>query len=575
MVVVAIDVPVDDREIASLAAASLRSNAVEFPTRGGGGENDDDAHDAALASATRALLRVARYASVHAGEFRGRTSADVRASVVEDEAASARRGEAAAPTRELAAHGLALRALADAMVAHREDVKAVESLREARERLKRSVSERFGEGGRAGGGAATSEDATCEDMFRWTRDRGGWFKFVPRVVDSGAHVMREVRASEVVEAGDVAAYVPWRALLGVEQVVQSPASSSPTSEILRQLTAIGDQAIMAIWLTAALDALDSGNYGAFEEWAPALRALPRQLSSALAWSETDLATIAGEDQARRLSDFRKSVRVQYDALFPALCEQLPDAFPLSAFGDYAKFQAAYDIWTAYAMKVQDPDTLEIREVIVPGVFLCNHSLTAHSMRYTSLERGTKSFRLELVRGIAPGEPVTISYGRLDNADLMMFYGFSLENNPYDRVSLGDVTGDVSETQLEALRCASQMCDLDLTRLPVCVARDGSLDRVMAQMRIIHSPEKFYTWCEAEDYHPFVVVDTALECDILQYLLARLRAMRDKIYTTSGNGDAVASATYWYRHGQMQIMESAITRMEALLHEYSRRKRARE
>ena len=135
------------------------------------------------------------------------------------------------------------------------------------------------------------------------------------------------------------------------------------------------------------------------------RAPRRYESTALAWNPDAMRLVLGEEHARRLIEYQQSVRKQYDMLFPALCAQVPEAFPLEIFGEYRRFALAHDVWTSYAMKVQDPASLCIREVIVPGVYLCNHALHAHSVRYTSLERDTNAFRLELARGASPGEPI--------------------------------------------------------------------------------------------------------------------------------------------------------------------------
>ena len=90
------------------------------------------------------------------------------------------------------------------------------------------------------------------------------------------------------------------------------------------------------------------------------------------------------------------------------------------------------------------------------VYLCNHALHAHSVRYTSLERDTNAFRLELARGVSR-EPITISYGRLENVELVAYYGFSLANNPYDRLPFtipGFDPSNIDDARAEALRRAS-------------------------------------------------------------------------------------------------------------------------
>lgn len=586
----------DDDEAVAIARRVLASNDVAFDV------GDDES---AIRGKVRDVLAIARCASVSVKETCGRTVEDVVSSLrAADEAyarddgdggGGARGGDA--PGRETAAYGLAMRSIADAMEAVGRDDASSSGARLVLERamavLKRAATVKLGAFAAAaaargdGGSAAASGalDPACEEMFRWARARGAEYRFDGRVVREG---MREARATESIEAGECAARVPWSALLGVEQVVR--ASSSPMCEVLKQLTgSMSDQIIMVVWLTAALS--DDISSECESEWAPALRALPRRASTALAWDPDAMRFVLGEEHASRLIEYQQSVRKQYDMLFPALCAQVPEAFPLEVFGEYRRFALAHDVWTSYAMKVQDPATLDIREVIVPGVYLCNHALHAHSVRYTSLERDTKAFRLELARGASPGEPITISYGRLENAELVAYYGFSLANNPYDRLPFtipGFDPANIDPARAEALRRVADVAELDVTTFPARVAADGSLDRFLAQMRALYAPHRVIEWSEArEEYHPFVVVDVDAECEMLRALAGyfkdaaeEMRAAAARVASRPRDGailgvDVVAEATFWYRAGQLRIAESVIERIDGMLMEYSRKKRTRD
>ena len=590
-----VPIPVDDDEAIAIARRVLASNGVAF-------EVGDD--EGAIRGKVRDVLAIARCASVSGKETCGRTIEDVVSSLrAADEAyarddgdggGGARGGDA--PGRETAAYGLAMRSIADAMEAvGRDDASSGARLvlERAMAVLKRAATVKLGAfaaaaAARGDGGLAAASgalDPTCEDMFRWARARGAEYRFDGRVVRES---MREARATESIEAGEYAARVPWSALLGVEQVVR--ASSSPMCEVLKQLTgSMSDQIIMVVWLTAALS--DDVSSECESEWAPALRALPRRASTALAWDPDAMRFVLGEEHASRLIEYQQSVRKQYDMLFPALCAQVPEAFPLEVFGEYRRFALAHDVWTSYAMKVQDPATLDIREVIVPGVYLCNHALHAHSVRYTSLERDTKAFRLELARGASPGEPITISYGRLENAELVAYYGFSLANNPYDRLPFtipGFDPANIDPARAEALRRVADVAELDVTTFPARVAADGSLDRFLAQMRALYAPHRVIEWSEArEEYHPFVVVDVDAECEMLRALAGyfkdaaeEMRAAAARVASRPRDGailgvDVVAEATFWYRAGQLRIAESVIERINGMLMEYSRKKRTRD
>jgi len=611
---IAIAIPIDDDEVRAIAEESLPGNRVEFPVvvsrddDEGRAASDEDARAERMIRGMTEAMRIGRTASLTRAETRTRTREEIIGRLRALDGATARAfggyfrrrdddGEAAealgdarahvSPGCETAAFALVLNALREA---YEEATTSGRRDGGERETLELLIAATRGVGdaslGRAAGGetaapnggevytAADSRDATCDAMFSWAVERGASFSFDARVVGPG---MREARATSARLAGESAARVPWQALLGVDQTIWGDASGSPLCETLKQLAGLGEQTLMVIWLAAHLDDEKS-------EWAPAIRALPRKPSTALMWDSEATMSVLGETQGAILDAYRQKVRAQYDALFPMLCAQVPEAFPEKIFGDYSRFALAYDIWTSYAMKVQDPDTLELREVIVPGVYLCNHALYAHSVRYTKLERGTKAFQLELARSVAPGEALTISYGRLDNADLIAYYGFSLTSNPYDSWVMYEL--QFEEMHVEALKRASEAAGHDLTTtLPPRLVRASTLDRFLAQIRARERPQEVIHSCDTnEDYHPFVVTDGESECRMLhalcEHLSAQLSATRARSAALSSmtappHVNHIANATFGYRSGQINIGTLALERFHASIAHYSRRKRTRD
>lgn len=631
-VTIAIPIPIDDDEVRMIAEQSLRTNAVEFPcaTTTTTTMNDaahrhhhqwEKAQQLEEEDYTRGMtdaMRIARTASLTRAETSTRTREEIIGRLRALDGATARafagyfqprrEGAAAAaaataaaelgdarahvsPGCETAAFALVLNALREAheeatcdagarvtlevLIAATQSVGDASLGRAAGGESYTGTAAAANGGGESHTGSITdSRDATCDAMFSWAVARGASFGFDARVVGPG---MREARATSALSAGGDAARVPWNALLGVDQTIGSNASGSPLCETLKQLAGLGEQTLMVIWLAAHLDDEKS-------EWAPAIRALPRKPSTALMWDSEATTSVLGETQGAILDAYRQKVRAQYDALFPMLCAQVPEAFPEKIFGDYSRFALAYDIWTSYAMKVQDPDTLELREVIVPGVYLCNHALYAHSVRYTKLERGSKAFRLELARSVAPGEALTISYGRLDNADLITYYGFSLASNPYDSWVMYEL--QFEEMHVEALKRASDAAGHDLTTsLPPRLVRASTLDRFLAQIRARERPQEVIHSCDTdEDYHPFVVTDGESECRMLsalcEHLSAQLSATRARSAALSSmtappHVNHIANATFGYRSGQINIGTLALEKFHESIAHYSRRKRTRD
>lgn len=590
-IAIAFDIPAV-RDVVVIARQALACNTATLRVVD---DEDDDAD--AVAAFVVDVLRIARVSTLRESECAHATHARVlemlRAS---DEwtangvggtratthATMTIAGPGATEAHETAAHASAHRALRDALEAIDDDndarVRAVKvrALERAMLVLEATTEAAVGaararrDGEPRASASVIVDDVDAEGMFAWVRARGGWCALTASSASSPEGGLRGASATEDARAGEALAVVPWDALIGVEQTIVAGSSHSALCATLNQLRGLGDHVVMVIWLAATMG-------DAASPWARALASLPKTPSTSLAWNLTEIGGFLSPERAVSIRMYQESVRTQYDALFPALCHQVPDAFPLAIFGDYARFLLAYDIWTSYAMKVQDPETDALAEVIVPGVYLCNHALNAHSVRYTRLEQGTKAFRLELARGVSRGEPVTISYGRLSNDDLMKFYGFSLQANPYDCLYLTPCV--VPEMALEMLKSISGMCDYDLTNLPVGFQRDAPLDRALAQLRIVHAPENIMNRrLQNPEYHPFVVTDVDREVSMLQEVAnvvrgkledARMRLMALASHAVSNQAvSAVENAT----NGQVYIAQETLSKLELLIADYGSRKR---
>lgn len=57
-----------------------------------------------------------------------------------------------------------------------------------------------------------------------------------------------------------------------------------------------------------------------------------------------------------------------------------------------------------------------------------------------------------LRDVPKGQPLTISYGNLNNDSLLLDYGFFVQSNPHDRVSR-ELSLDVVQVCSDAVHCA--------------------------------------------------------------------------------------------------------------------------
>ena len=84
-----------------------------------------------------------------------------------------------------------------------------------------------------------------------------------------------------------------------------------------------------------------------------------------------------------------------------------------------------------AFKVRGPTSTPS---MLPVIDVCNHSFTP-SATVRLLESGDGDVELVATRELDAGEAIELNYGNLSNDDLLLDYGFIIENNPYDVVKL--------------------------------------------------------------------------------------------------------------------------------------------
>ncbi len=65
----------------------------------------------------------------------------------------------------------------------------------------------------------------------------------------------------------------------------------------------------------------------------------------------------------------------------------------------------------------------------------NHSPYPHIVRFSELDATSNSLRLQLLRPAAAGREVCLSYGPLTNGELLLFYGFTVNNNPAEKFTV--------------------------------------------------------------------------------------------------------------------------------------------
>ncbi|KAK2646321.1 hypothetical protein Ddye_021516 [Dipteronia dyeriana] len=142
-----------------------------------------------------------------------------------------------------------------------------------------------------------------------------------------------------------------------------------------------------------------------------------------------------------LLKYTHHLRIQYDELFPALCNDYPDIFP-SEFYTWEQFLWACELWYSNSMKVMFADG-KLRTCLIPIAGFLNHSLSPHIVHYGKVDSATNTLKFPLSRPCSAGEQCCLSYGKFSTSHLITFYGFSPQgDNPYDVIPIDIDVGQV-------------------------------------------------------------------------------------------------------------------------------------
>nr|GMD74267.1 N-lysine methyltransferase SETD6 isoform X2 [Ipomoea batatas] len=152
-------------------------------------------------------------------------------------------------------------------------------------------------------------------------------------------------------------------------------------------------------------------------------------------------TLDGTLLLEEIVQAKEHLRLQYDELFPALCNDHRDTFPPELY-TWEQFLWACELWYSNSMKIMFSDG-KLRTCLIPIAGFLNHSTSPHILHYGKVDCTTNTIRFPLSRPCSTGEQCFLSYGNFSSSHLLTFYGFlpRLEN-PYDVIPLDiDTTMD--------------------------------------------------------------------------------------------------------------------------------------
>ena len=138
--------------------------------------------------------------------------------------------------------------------------------------------------------------------------------------------------------------------------------------------------------------------------------------------------------------------------------------------------------------------------MLPVIDICNHSFQP-SAEVSGTEGGVE---LVTTRDLRPGEPIELSYGNLSNDDLLLDYGFIVEDNPHDTVKL--------RWDLKLIELAREIGGLGTAPVGAAAAKDGKSNA--GEATLTDSVMTLTDWQKAALQRIGLVDDANVELNVL-------------------------------------------------------------
>ncbi|KAI4377674.1 hypothetical protein MLD38_015263 [Melastoma candidum] len=229
-------------------------------------------------------------------------------------------------------------------------------------------------------------------------------------------------AVEDLNVGDVALEIPISVII-TEEVLQE----SHLFPILQTIDGISTETMLLIWSMKE-------RYNPSSRFKLYFETLPEAFNTGLRFGMEAIIALDGTILFEELMQAKEHLRSQYDELFPALCDQNPDLFPLG-FYSWEQFLWACELWYSNSMKVKYPDGT-VKTCLIPIAGFLNHSFCPHIMQYGRIDASSSTLKFPMSRPCRAGEQCYLSYGNYSSSHLVTFYGFlPEEDNPHDVIPL--------------------------------------------------------------------------------------------------------------------------------------------
>lgn len=251
-------------------------------------------------------------------------------------------------------------------------------------------------------------DEGCNDFLPWLESKAG--VEISSVLSIGKSAYgRALCAAENIQAGDC--------LLKVPHSVQLAPDNLPREIGCLLGDEVSDVAKVALLI------LHEKNLGKKSEWEPYISRLPpiQDMHSTVFWSDEELDMI--RQSALYEETLKQKIQIGKDFLAVKLVlDQFTERFQKTTLHD---FTYAYGLVTSRAWGSSRGVSM------IPFADFLNHDGTSDSCVLS--DEAKQHSEVIADREFAPGDEVSIRYGRFSNATLLLDFGFTVPCNRYDQV----------------------------------------------------------------------------------------------------------------------------------------------
>jgi hypothetical protein len=243
---------------------------------------------------------------------------------------------------------------------------------------------------------------------------------------------------------------------------------------------VEDDAIVTLFLM-----LEKANPNS--KWKHYLNSLPSIIKShPLYFSEEALAILEGTPLHDEVQQAKDRLVHFATTMFPFLFEHFPDTFKETVF------TIENLIWARVMIDSRAFSFQELGTCLLPLIDHANTSFTPQIESKGYYIPDTDSIELVAMHNCKKGDQMNICYGPYSNRELLMSYGFVMEQNPYDRFAIDfeipeEDKADVQETKRQILArnelsvenhyFTGVIPDKMLATLRVCLANDNDLGKI--------------------------------------------------------------------------------------------------